>query len=477
MKKWPTTFKIPVFHHFFLFFKKYFSFTCVFHVPALIFTLRLVVNCESVTYNTPLQNFTLSQSTSHSLKQKIIFKNTIKNATKASHITTHATVSSAVSVNLITLMQHEQGQCVWLSEFKMKMLQWQKAHFRNGESTSPGAVEGIKRLWRQNPLAPPDVSEVNPEVAPGANPGLGPLSPPGLFHRPLIEAQHLGLTQALAALLTMLPSRFHGCFGFRWEVRVVPQFMILQGVELDLWDVVGLDLEMKLPPDPWSWGWSQGGCILPYGEGPVPLEWHGHTVRLIYSLIIGVYQDIRQVGWREALLAVRTPLRRPSRPEPHIKLHRDHKLFDIAGVFHHRRYIPRLPRAFLERSQSYVSQRRCKSWVRGRSMEEEQWGGRMGMLEALGWMARPSETPRSLVVAGSLVEEMKRGEEDELRLLDGGQVELEHIFAVQDSWGIWKEIGKRLRRLTETSSSTSEKTEKNNLVFILSSMLFIICRL
>lgn len=69
-------------------------------------------------------------------------------------------------------------------------------------------------------------------------------------------------------------------------------------------------------------------------------------------------------------------------------------------------------------------------------MEEEQRGGRMGMLEAAGWMARTSETPRSLVVAGPLVEEMKRGEEDELRLLDGGQVELEHIFAVQDSWGI-----------------------------------------
>lgn len=47
-------------------------------------------------------------------------------------------------------------------------------------------------------------------------------------------------------------------------------------------------------------------------------------------------------------------------------------------------------------------------------MEEEKWGGRIRMLEAAGRVARPSETPRSLVVAGPLVEEMKRGEEDEL---------------------------------------------------------------
>lgn len=47
-------------------------------------------------------------------------------------------------------------------------------------------------------------------------------------------------------------------------------------------------------------------------------------------------------------------------------------------------------------------------------MEEELRGGRMGMLGATGWVARPSETPRPLVVAGPLVEEMKRGEEDEL---------------------------------------------------------------
>lgn len=47
-------------------------------------------------------------------------------------------------------------------------------------------------------------------------------------------------------------------------------------------------------------------------------------------------------------------------------------------------------------------------------MEEELWGGRIGMLGVTGWVARPSETPRSLLVAGPLVEEMKRGEEDEL---------------------------------------------------------------
>ena len=52
------------------------------------------------------------------------------------------------------------------------------------------------------------------------------------------------------------------------------------------------------------------------------------------------------------------------------------------------------------------------------------------MLEAGGRVARPSETPRSLLVAGPLVEKMKRGEEDELGGLDGGQVELEHFFAM-----------------------------------------------
>lgn len=58
------------------------------------------------------------------------------------------------------------------------------------------------------------------------------------------------------------------------------------------------------------------------------------------------------------------------------------------------------------------------------------------MLEAAGWMARLSKTPRSLVVARPFVQEMKRGEEDELRFLDGGQVELENISALQDSWEI-----------------------------------------
>lgn len=39
------------------------------------------------------------------------------------------------------------------------------------------------------------------------------------------------------------------------------------------------------------------------------------------------------------------------------------------------------------------------------------------------------------MVAGPLVEEMEGGEEDELWFLDGGQVELKHIFAMEDSWG------------------------------------------
>lgn len=138
--------------------------------------------------------------------------------------------------------------CVCLA-FLLSELQVSLTHFRDGESAGPGTVVGIKRLWRKHPLAPADVSKVHPEVTPGADPGLAPLSPPGLFHSPLIEAQHLRLTQALVALLTLLPS-FHCRFGFRWEIRVLPQLVILQGVVMDLWNVVGLDLEMKLPPDP-----------------------------------------------------------------------------------------------------------------------------------------------------------------------------------------------------------------------------------
>lgn len=79
-------------------------------------------------------------------------------------------------------------------------------------------------------------------------------------------------------------------------------------------------------------------------------------------------------------------------------------------------------------------------------MEEELRGARIGMLEAAGWVARPSETPQSLVLAGALVEVMKRGGEDELRILDGRQVELEHVFAVHDSWG--KDIRGRMIRLS-----------------------------
>lgn len=49
-------------------------------------------------------------------------------------------------------------------------------------------------------------------------------------------------------------------------------------------------------------------------------------------------------------------------------------------------------------------------------------------------LKRSSETPQPLVVSRSLVQEVKGGGEDELRLLDAGQVELEHIFAVKDSF-------------------------------------------
>lgn len=141
-------------------------------------------------------------------------------------------------------------QCCVSSE--MCVICWSRVsltHFRDGESAGPSAVVGIERLWRQHPFAPADVSEVHPEVAPGADPGFAPLSPPCFFHSSLIEAQHLRLTQALVAFLPWLPS-FHRCFGFGREIRVLPQLLILQGAVMDLWNIIGLDLEMELPPDP-----------------------------------------------------------------------------------------------------------------------------------------------------------------------------------------------------------------------------------
>ena len=51
-------------------------------------------------------------------------------------------------------------------------------------------------------------------------------------------------------------------------------------------------------------------------------------------------------------------------------------------------------------------------------MEEElRVRRRIGMPEAARWVARPSETPRSLVVAGAFVEEVKRGKKDDLRII------------------------------------------------------------
>lgn len=116
------------------------------------------------------------------------------------------------------------------------------SYFRYGESTGPGAVVGIKSLWCQHPLAPADVCKVYPEVAPGANPGLTPLSPPGLLHRPLIKAQHLWLAQALAAYQAMLSSCFDHSFCFCWEICALPQFVVLQVIEVRLRYVVGLDM-------------------------------------------------------------------------------------------------------------------------------------------------------------------------------------------------------------------------------------------
>lgn len=49
-------------------------------------------------------------------------------------------------------------------------------------------------------------------------------------------------------------------------------------------------------------------------------------------------------------------------------------------------------------------------------------------------LTRSSETPRPLVVSRSRVQEVKGGGEDQLGFLDAGQVELQHVFAVQDSF-------------------------------------------
>lgn len=47
-------------------------------------------------------------------------------------------------------------------------------------------------------------------------------------------------------------------------------------------------------------------------------------------------------------------------------------------------------------------------------------------------LTRSAETPRPLVVSRSLVQEVEGGGEDQLGFLDAGQVELEHVFAMQD---------------------------------------------
>lgn len=62
-------------------------------------------------------------------------------------------------------------------------------------------------------------------------------------------------------------------------------------------------------------------------------------------------------------------------------------------------------------------------------MKDEPRSGRRRLL-----VARPSETGRPLVVARPLVEEVKRGREDDFGILDGGQVELERILSTEDPW-------------------------------------------
>lgn len=95
-------------------------------------------------------------------------------------------------------------------------------------------------------------------------------------------------------------------------------------------------------------------------------------------------------------------------------------MFDLPSTFHRRSYIPGLPGASLERCERYISQSSMKH-------EPRSTGGRL-------LVARPSETGRPLVVARPLVEEVKRGKEDELGILDGGQVELEHVLSTKDPW-------------------------------------------
>lgn len=216
-----------------------------------------------------------------------------------------------------------------------------QTHLGDGEFTGTGAVVGIKRLGRQHPLAPADVGEVHPEVTPGARPGLAPLPLPGLFHSPLIKAEHLWLTGAVLSRSPAAGRRF----GLGGEERVLPQLVVLQGVVMHLGNVIGLDLvPVELPADPGSCQWL--GRVLADRQGSVALQGTGHAVGLIDSLIISVHQDEREVGWRETLLTRVTFL---LRQEPQVQLHREHKLFELPSVFHRRRYIPRLPGTLLDR--------------------------------------------------------------------------------------------------------------------------------
>lgn len=61
---------------------------------------------------------------------------------------------------------------------------------------------------------------------------------------------------------------------------------------------------------------------------------------------------------------------------------------------------------------------------------EDQPGSRSRRL----LLVRPSETGRPLVGTRTLMEKVERGKEDEFRILDGGQVELEDILSTEDPW-------------------------------------------
>lgn len=78
-------------------------------------------------------------------------------------------------------------------------------------------------------------------------------------------------------------------------------------------------------------------------------------------------------------------------------------------------------------------------------MEDEPRSRSRGLL-----VVRPSETECPLVGTRTLVEKVERGKEDEFGILDGGQVELEHILSTEDPWV------KKSRGMTQVLTNPSD---------------------